>query len=298
MLNRRLIQIFGRSMSTSATNTSSILVEKLGLITTIGINRPQKRNCIDNSTARLLNIVLTEFEKDDSSHAAVLYGTGGNFCSGFDLEEIAQIENSTNEDYISGLSILSLKRHIKKPMVAALSGYTVASGLELALLCDLRVMEETAVIGFYGRRFGVPLVDGATVRLPAIVGLSRALDLILTGRSLNAKEALEWGLANRIVACGTGLGQAIQLAGSLVKFPQDCLKSDRDSTYNAAFNQLFDELLRYEKENAKKVNFKDIIEGAKKFMSGIGKHGKAYNLTEKESFEWEKAFSSTAKSKL
>lgn len=155
------------------------------------------------------------------------------------------------------------------------------------------------------------------MRLPATIGLSRALDLILTGRSLTAKEAFEWGLANRIVACGTGklifpiycnsmlickfalgLGQALQLATCLTKFPQVCLSSDRNSTYNAAFNQAYNELLQYEKEKANSISLKSMVEGAKKFLSGIGKHGKAYNLTEKESFEWEKEFDKAARSKL
>nr|CAD7265927.1 unnamed protein product [Timema shepardi] len=146
------------------------------------------------------------------------------------------------------------KRFIKKPLVAAISGYAVAGGLELALLCDLRVVEETAIMGVFNRHFGVPLMDGGTVRLQSIVGLSRALDLILTGRAIKAKEAYEWGLANRVVACGTALGQAINLANSLVKFPQVCLQADRTSTYHTAFSScnIADALL-FEWENAKYV---------------------------------------------
>ncbi|CAG9765103.1 unnamed protein product [Ceutorhynchus assimilis] len=291
MLSRRIINSLCKSMSTKAKDKNNILVEKMGLITTIGINRPDKRNCIDKSTSEMLEAAISSFERDPSASVAVLYGTGGNFCSGFDLAEIAENEKLN-------CSLLPSKKTVNKPMIAALSGYTVAGGLELALLCDLRVMEETAIVGLYGRRFGVPLVDGATVRLPAVIGLSRALDLILTGRTLTAKEAFEWGLANRIVACGTGFGQALQLATCLTKFPQDCLNSDRNSTYNAAFNQVYDELLKYEKEKAKSLKVKDIIEGAKKFLSGIGKHGKSYNLKEKESFEWEKEYDKAVKSKL
>lgn len=165
-------------------------------------------------------------------------------------------------------------------------------------------MEENAIMGVYCRRFGVPLIDGGTVRLQAMVGLSRALDFILTGRSIDAKEAYSCGLANRIVACGTssnlilayefcsfiiilGLGQAMQVATSLVKFPQACLNADRNSTYNAAFAESYSKLLKYEQENGLNVIASESIDGAKKFVSGIGRHGKFYNLTEKSLPEWE-----------
>ncbi|KAL1505937.1 hypothetical protein ABEB36_005383 [Hypothenemus hampei] len=294
MFNKRIINLIFKNMST-ITGDNTVLVDKIGGITTIAINRPKQRNCINSVTAKMLEEAITNFENDDGSFAAVLYGTGGNFCSGFDLNEIeGQCDSNT---YINH-SILASRKSIKKPMVAALNGYTVAGGLELALLCDLRVMEETAILGLYGRRFGVPLVDGGTVRLPAIIGLSRALDLILTGRSVTAKEAFEWGMINRIVACGTSLGQAMQLATCLKKFPQECLRSDRDSTYNAAFLQAYNDILKYEKQNASKVPIKKMIEGAKKFFTGIGKHGKFYDLTEKRISDWEKEYSQTAKSKL
>ncbi|XP_060523699.1 probable enoyl-CoA hydratase [Cylas formicarius] len=293
--------MFRSTLHVAKRNISSIkngiVTEAVGQIVTIGLNRPEKRNCIDTDTAVKLNKAINEFEEDDSSLVAVLYGVGGNFCSGYDLSELSQADLD-NEDLISQMMMVPRIKHTQKPMVAALSGFTIAGGMELALLCDLRVMEDTAVMGFYGRRFGVPLVDGATVRLPAMVGLSKALDLILTGRTLNAKEAFEWGLANRIVACGTSLGQAIQLATSLVKFPQRCLKSDRKSIYNSAFIQIFDELLEFEKKNANKLDKSSIIVGAKKFMSGIGKHGKAYNLSEKQKYDWEKEFDDTFKNKL
>lgn len=137
----------------------------------------------------------------------------------------------------------------------------------------------------------MPLIDGGTVRLQAMVGLSRALDLILTGRSLSAKEAFEWGVANRIVACGTALGQAINLASSLVKFPQECLHADRDSTYNAAFNSAYEDLLDYEKSNALHIIAKESIAGAKQFAGGKGRHGVTYNLKEKPVADWEKEYS-------
>ncbi|ENN72955.1 hypothetical protein YQE_10426, partial [Dendroctonus ponderosae] len=289
-----------RTMSTRTNDKNNILVERLGEVTTIGTNRPDKRNCIDHETAEMLENAIADFEKDNDAHVGVLYGTGGNFCAGFDFDEIANLEDlqKSTTDQKAQFSILQSRKFLRKPMIAALSGYAVAGGLELALLCDLRVMEETAVVGLYARRFGVPLVDGGTVRLPAVVGLSRALDLILTGKSLNAKEAFEWGLVNRIVACGTSLGQALQLAVCLAKFPQECLSSDRDSAYNSAFSQVYADLIKYEKDNADNISLKSIVEGAKKFISGVGKHGKTYNLRERDYLDWEKEYNQTAKSKL
>ncbi|KAF5299146.1 hypothetical protein FQA39_LY02319 [Lamprigera yunnana] len=260
----------------------AIKIEHSGAVTIIGINRTCKRNCIDTETAKALQDAVENFEKDEKSFVGVLYGEGGNFCAGYDLNKVAEASNSDMP------SLGFTHRLIKKPLIAAVSGYAVATGMELALMCDLRVMEETAIMGVYSRRFGFPLIDGGTVRLTAMVGLSRALDLILTGRSLPAKEAFEWGLANRIVACGTSLGQALNLATSLVKFPQDCLLSDRKSTYNSAFASAFDQLLKYETtESSTDCIMQEAIEGAKKFSSGIGKHGKTYNLTKKEIPDWE-----------
>ena len=149
-----------------------------------------------------------------------------------------------------------------KPTIAAIDGYAVAGGLELALLCDLRVVEENAIMGVFCRRFGVPLIDGGTVRLQKLIGLSRALDLILTGRPISGKEALEFGLANRVVAIGTAMGQAFQLAHSLVKFPQQCLIADRKSAYYAAFGaNSLEDALKYEFENGKPIITKESIEG-------------------------------------
>ncbi|XP_044259548.1 probable enoyl-CoA hydratase echA8 [Tribolium madens] len=275
-------------------NPQTVLTEKIGEIVTIGINRPEKRNCVDPSTATLLRNSIEDFENDNTVKAAVLYGTGGNFCAGYDLNSLSQMDNSDTTFNPQGQMGPTL-RFIKKPMVAAISGYAVAGGLELALMCDLRVMEETAVLGVYCRRFGVPLIDGGTVRLQAMVGLSRALDLILTGRSLNAKEAFEWGVANRIVACGTALGQAIQLANSLVKFPQECLLTDRNSTYNAAFNSAYLDLLKYEQENGVKVVRTESIAGAKRFVAGVGRHGKSTNLKVPDLKVWEKEFETKSK---
>ncbi|CAG9856988.1 unnamed protein product [Phyllotreta striolata] len=283
----RVLQSLVRMMHTT---NNVIITEKINHVTTIGINRPDKRNCIDFRTAKSLKIAIEEFERDDNAYAAVIHGTGGNFCSGFDLNELADLERDPSSYDSLQNGLLGLPNYVKKPTVAAINGYAVAGGLELALLCDLRVVEDTAVLGLYERRFGIPISDGATVRLQAMIGLSRALDMILTGRSLNANEAFEWGLANRIVACGTALGQAINLATSLVKFPQDCLNIDRRSTYNAAYNKIFDDLIKEERSNSKNVSIAHIIEGAKKFIAGLGRHGKSYHLTEKDICDWEKEF--------
>ncbi|KAK5649526.1 hypothetical protein RI129_000555 [Pyrocoelia pectoralis] len=265
-----------------------IIVEQLGAVTTIGINRPQKRNCVNKQTAQSLKEAIVNFENDEKSLVAVLYGVGGNFCAGYDLYDLSQIESfPIKHDINESGSMGPTHRFIKKPLIAAISGYAVAGGMELALMCDLRVIEETAVMGVYCRRFGVPLIDGGTVRLTAMIGLSRALDLILTGRSIDAKEAFSWGLANRIVACGTSLGQAVHLATSLTKFPQACLLADRKSTYNATFKSVLDQLIKYESEQSIHVIHQESIEGAKKFVSGIGRHGKTYNLSERDLPTWE-----------
>ncbi|XP_022212044.1 probable enoyl-CoA hydratase echA8 [Drosophila obscura] len=216
----------------------NILVEKDNNITLIGINRPQQRNAIDSITAAQLCDAFANFEADDASPVAVLYGVGGSFCSGFDI-----LEMSTDEKEEISVDILMrpegsvgpTRRQIKKPVVCGINGYCIANGLELALMCDLRVMEESAVLGFFNRRFGVPMLDGGTVRLPAMIGLSRALDLILTGRPVGSQEAHDIGLVNRIVPTGTALGNALELATCLAKFPQRALNHDRNSVYSGAF---------------------------------------------------------------
>ncbi|KAH8330550.1 hypothetical protein KR067_004910 [Drosophila pandora] len=216
----------------------NILVEKDKNITLIGINRPQQRNAIDSHTAAQLCEAFANFESDDTSPVAVLYGVGGSFCSGFDI-----LEMSTDDKEEISVDILMrpegsvgpTRRQIKKPVVCGINGYCIANGLELALMCDLRVMEESAVLGFFNRRFGVPMLDGGTIRLPTLIGLSRALDLILTGRPVGSQEAHDIGLVNRIVPTGTALGNALELASCLAKFPQRALIHDRNSVYSGAF---------------------------------------------------------------
>ncbi|KAM7307450.1 putative enoyl-CoA hydratase echA8 isoform X2 [Ixodes scapularis] len=280
----------GRPPRTSGPNRPGNLVvtEKQGRVLLVGINRPEKRNCVDSETACQLVQAFRDFDADDSVNVAVLHGKGGTFCAGYDLSELSEASDDSqlDEDNCSsrgcetgaGASAQGPSGMLtRKPTVAAVNGYAVAGGLELALWCDLRVVDETAVMGVFCRRFGVPLLDGGTVRLPALIGLSRALDLILTGRPVSAKEALDIGLANRVVSCGTALGQAISLAGSIAKFPQQCVRADRASAYHACFSGSLQEALAYERDNGKNVLAAESIQGAKKFVSGIGRHG-SFNL--------------------
>lgn len=246
-----------------------VVCDKQGRILLVGLNRPEKRNCLNAAAAHQLLEAFREFDRDDSVDVAVLHGKGGSFCAGYDLSELAE---DSPDDWPECVP------ETRKPTVAAVTGYAVGAGLELALWCDLRVVDETAVMGLFGRRFGVPLMAGGSARLPALIGLSRALDLILTGRPISAKEAHEIGLANRVVSCGTALGQAISLAGSIVKFPQGCVQADRAAAYNASFySQDLSEALAFERQTARRVLHSEAVQGARRFLSGVGRHG-SFNL--------------------
>lgn len=256
----------------SETKSDLVVVTKQKKLHLIGINRPEKRNCVNSETAKQLQQAFENFENDDDAYAAVLYGKGGNFCAGFDLQQVAKgnVEDMPSCTGTMGPTAMFLS----KPVVAAVNGYAVAGGFELALWCDLRVMEDNAIMGVFCRRFGVPLLDGGTVRLPQLIGLSHALDLILTGRAVDAREAYAMGLANRVVPCGTGIGTAVNLANSLCKFPQKCLKADRHSTYHSLFKaESLKEALQFEFENAKHVLSEESVAGAQTFIEGIGRHG-------------------------
>ncbi|PVD32497.1 hypothetical protein C0Q70_07936 [Pomacea canaliculata] len=256
----------------------SVMVEKFGKVMTIGINRPDVRNCVNPTTADRLIAAFNQFELDSEALVAVLYGKGGCFCAGFDLKALAkgELDPLSYHDPNSGTraAMGPTRMAFSKPVIAAIDGYAVAGGLELALMCDLRVVEESAVMGVFCRRFGVPLIDGGTMRLPALIGLSRALDLILTGRPVSAKEAFDIGLANRIVATGTALGQALQLANSLVKFPQACMRADRASCYYSTFQAAsMQEALQQEWTAGIEVIKSEAIQGANRFAKGAGRHG-------------------------
>lgn len=215
------------------------MVEKDENITLIGINRPKQRNAINLETAEKLSKAIHEFEADKSSPVGVLYGVGGSFCAGYDIHELESqcAKGSLNFLLRHEGSIGPTRRKSSKPIICGISGFCVASGLELALMCDLRVMEETVILGFFNRRFGVPMSDGGTVRLASMVGLPTALDLIISGRRVTAKEALEIGLINRLVATGTALGQAVNLAFSIAKYPQASIAQDRNAMHTNTFTR-------------------------------------------------------------
>src|SRR6202171_2500551 len=205
-----------------------VRVEPNGAVTTVIINRPAARNAVNGPTAAELFAAFSEFDQDDSASVAVLWGEGGTFCAGADLKAFGT--PASNAVHRTGPGPRGPPRWVlPKPVIAAVSGYAVAGGLELALWCDLRVVEEDAVMGVFCRRWGVPLIDGGTVRLPRLIGHSRAMDLILTGRGVDAAEALAMGLANRVVPKGQARQRAEELAAELAEFPQQCMRSDRRS---------------------------------------------------------------------
>ncbi|KAM0665549.1 hypothetical protein MY8738_003505 [Beauveria namnaoensis] len=255
-------------------------------ITTVTINRSHRRNAIDGPTAKALTEALLEFENDSSQKVCILYGAHGTFCSGFDLYEVAKYGDAKAEykgpiidpqHHVNGRNIGPIgpsRMQIKKPIISAVSGYAVAGGLELSLIGDIRVAEEDAIFGVFCRRFGVPLIDGGTVRLQAIIGLGRALDMILTGRGVAAHEALQMGLANRVVPRGQSLAEATKIAKQLLTFPQSCMNADRTSCYYSAYNaKSFEDALSNEFENGVRIIAKESITGAAEFSRGIGRHG-------------------------
>ncbi|XP_066578208.1 enoyl-CoA hydratase EchA19 [Amia ocellicauda] len=256
----------------------NVVAERKGSILTIGINRPEVRNAVNQETARQLVENFAVFETDPSLTAAVFYGVGGNFCAGYDLKELAHHSAPLKweQDVTKSPGPMGPSRmQFSKPVIAAVSGYAVAGGLELSLLADLRVVEHSAIMGVFCRRFGVPLIDGGTVRLPRLIGLSRALDLILTGRPVDAQEALAFGLANRVVPDGEALQCALDLAEQISAFPQECLRADRASAYHSQFDApSFTQAMQFEFEHSQHVVQKESIAGANRFSSGTGRGGK------------------------
>lgn len=245
-----------------------------GRVLTVTIDRPAVRNAVDGPTARALATVFREFDVDASLNAAVLTGAAGTFCAGADLTVVeARVEHSlrVNRDGDAPLGVSRML--LSKPVVAAIEGYAVAGGLELALWCDLRVAARTAVLGVFCRRFGVPLMDGGTIRLPRLIGHGRALDLILTGRAVHADEALSIGLVNRVVPHGTALDAAQRLAHGLAELPQGCLRSDRISVHEQ-WSLPMDDALRNETDHGVAViESGETLDGARRFRDGEGRHG-------------------------
>lgn len=249
----------------------SVRVEKRDAVTTVILSRPDVRNAVDRATAEALVEAFKEFEADDQSLAAVFFGDNGHFCAGADLKAIS--EGRGNRTEIDGDGPMGPSRMLlRKPVIAAISGYAVAGGLELGLWCDLRVMEETAVLGVFCRRWGVPLIDGGTVRLPRLIGLSRALDLILTGRPVGASEALSMGLVNRVVPEGKAREAAEELAQEIARFPQVCMQNDRLSAYEQ-FGMSIEEAMRNEFKHGIASLKAGSVEGAQRFAGGAGRHG-------------------------
>lgn len=258
-------------------------------ITTITMNRAHRRNAVDKPTGKKLITALQDFENDATQKVCVFHGAHGNFCAGYDLHEVSKPDAQEEPtkppapstgpvERVDGRNLGPMgpsRMQIRKPVISAVAGYAVAGGLELSLLGDMRVAEEDATFGVFCRRWGVPLIDGGTVRLQAVVGLGRALDMILTGRGVSAQEALAMGLANRVVLKGKALEEATKIAQQLVTFPQGCMNVDRESCYYACYHaSSFEDALGHEYDNGVKVIDSESAKGAAQFSGGAGRHGK------------------------
>ena len=251
--------------------SGGVRVERSGPVTTVIMNRPEARNAVNGPAAAGLYEAFDEFEKDDSAAVAVLWGDNGTFCAGADLKAFGTPD--ANPVHRTGAGPMGPSRMVlSKPVIAAVSGYAVAGGLELALWCDMRVVEEDAIMGVFCRRWGVPLIDGGTVRLPRLIGTSRALDMILTGRAVDAGEALAFGLANRVVPAGQALAAAQELAAQLAAFPQVCLRSDRASVLDQE-GLAASAAMASEFAHGRHALTSEAIPGAARFAEGAGRHG-------------------------
>ena len=248
----------------------TVRAERAGAVTTVTIDRPAARNAVDRGTAAALFEAFEAFAADDRARVAVLTGAGGHFCAGADLEAVA--DGRPNRVAPDGPGPMGPTRMLlDKPVIAAVEGYAVAGGLELALWCDLRVVAASAVFGVFCRRWGVPLIDGGTVRLPRLVGMSRALDLVLTGRAVESAEALAMGLANRVVPDGEALAAAQALAADIARFPQTCMRGDRMSCYEQP-GMTLPEAIENELRHGMAA-LADARSGAARFSGGAGRGG-------------------------
>lgn len=249
----------------------SVRVERNGPIATVIIHRPDHRNAVDRDTAHALTAAFEEFDADPDQHIAVLWGEGGTFCAGADLKAVAAGKFNDIDPQGDG-PLGPTRRTLSKPVIAAVAGYAVAGGLELALWCDVRVAEENATFGVFCRRWGVPLIDGGTVRLPRIIGHGRAMEMILSGRPVGAQEALAWGLVNRVVPVGHSRQAAEDWAREWLKFPQLCMRHDRLSAIEQ-WNLALPAALRNEGEHGMHALNAETLEGAKTFAAGAGRGG-------------------------
>ena len=250
-----------------------VQVERQGSVFTVILNRPEVRNAVDRETAELLNEAFLEFDRDDRLRAAVLCGEGGHFCAGADLKAIAA--GKPNRVEAEGSAPMGPTRLLlSKPVFAAVAGHAVAGGLELACWCDLRIAEDNAVFGVFCRRWGVPLMDGGTVRLAHLIGASHALDMILTGRPVSASEAHRMGLANEVVKNGRAKDRAQELALFISRFPQVCLTHDRRSLYEGLGLRIQDALANEFRHGLETIQSGETVHGVSRFKKGEGRHGR------------------------
>ena len=254
----------------------AVLIERDGPVSIISINRPHCRNAVDGATARKLYDAFLAFDTDNDASVAVFTGTHGHFCAGADLKAVAKGDREKMREIGGHNTIAPMgpsRLRLSKPVIAAIEGYAVAGGMELALWADMRVVAEDATFGVFCRRFGVPLIDLGTIRLPRLIGHSQAMDLILTGRPVGAAEALRMGLANRLVPRGETRAQAVQLARDIARFPQTCLRADRLSALRQ-WDLEEEEAIRGEMRGGLEVIASgETLSGATRFASGIGRHG-------------------------
>ncbi|SLN71283.1 crotonase/enoyl-CoA hydratase family protein [Oceanibacterium hippocampi] len=255
----------------------SVTVEKSGPVTTVILNRPEVRNAVDRPTAQALADAFRAFDADPEASVAVFWGAGEGFCAGADLKALGDPARGTHLDPRGDGPMGPSRLLLGKPVIAAISGHAVAGGLELALWCDMRVAEEDAVLGVYCRRWGVPLIDGGTVRLPRLIGSGHAMDLILTGRPVKADEALAMGLVNRVVGKGEARAAAEALAVELARFPQACMRADRMSAYRQWDLPLAEALIN-EGRCGEAVIADEALPGAARFAAGHGRHGSFFDI--------------------
>jgi enoyl-CoA hydratase len=250
--------------------TQAVWVERDGPVFTVLLSRPERRNAVDGATAALLADAFRQFDAEPGALVAVLHGEGGVFCAGADLKAAGtDVGNRVAEDGDGPMGPTRMR--LSKPVIAAIAGHAVAGGLELALWCDLRVAEEDAVLGVFCRRWGVPLIDGGTVRLPRLIGVSRAMDMVLTGRPVGAQEAFEIGLVNRVVSVGESRAAAERLAHELARFPQTCMREDRLSLLE---QDGLEERGAIANELAHGIrSLADVQSGLERFRAGAGRHG-------------------------
>jgi enoyl-CoA hydratase len=250
--------------------SEAVRVTRTGPVTSVVLDRPQRRNAVDGATAAALADAFRAFDADPEAAVAVLHGAGGTFCAGADLKAVGRPEGNRVDDGGDG-PMGPTRLRLSKPVIAAIAGHAVAGGLELALWCDLRVAEEDAVLGVFCRRWGVPLIDGGTVRLPRLIGVSRAMDMILTGRAVGAAEAERMGLVNRVVPAGASLAAALQLAAELAAFPQTCLREDRLSVLEQEGLPV-DAAMAGELVHGRR-SLAEVDAGLERFRAGAGRHG-------------------------